>query len=505
MSNYLRFPQQTDYDNRLTAVQIKEAEAALVTNWESAASLANWDQKYYREGVGLYAVDVVAGELYQFTVRAWFGPTIQIYDTDGFRLLYRTSTAPIGGQAVNGGFLATETGRIYLKTDPANTTPIPTDSTFWRDQDNAKGTSGDDVVVGGPDVAAGGGFGTVMAGYYGGAGNDIIDFTVPSSSYLHGGSGRDTIKLGASNNATVDGGTGIDTLELSGLSGTTVTAVGGGQYSTETLDWQMLVGSQTRFYGIEFVRVGGNTISIDQLTGYAAFTVDSAFDDNLRGDSGANIITADLGNDQLNGFGGNDTLNSGGGNDFLYGGAGDDALNGGSGTDTALFNGNRAAYTIVAANGVQTVTGAEGADTLTSIERAVFADVTLAFETEGALAHAYRLYDTAFGRTPDLAGLSYWSANLAAGAALSAVAAGFAGSAEFQGLYGAAPAHGDLVNALYLRSLHRTAETSGYNYWVQRLDAGTITTGELVASFSDSPEHRALLIGTMSAGYEIAP
>jgi len=46
-------------------------------------------------------------------------------------------------------------------------------------------------------------------------------------------------------------------------------------------------------------------------------------------------------------------------------------------------------------------------DTLVSIERIQFTDGTLALDESGNAGQAYRLYQAAFGRTPDTPGLSH--------------------------------------------------------------------------------------------------
>src|SRR5690606_32383433 len=72
----------------------------------------------------------------------------------------------------------------------------------------------------------------------------------------------------------------------------------------------------------------------------------SAFDDEIRGDNGANVLQGMDGDDFLSGRGGNDSLAGGnghdilrgnGGSDVIEGGAGDDTMNGGPGVDVFVF------------------------------------------------------------------------------------------------------------------------------------------------------------------------
>ena len=51
-------------------------------------------------------------------------------------------------------------------------------------------------------------------------------------------------------------------------------------------------------------------------------------------------------------------------------------------------------------------------------------------------AEVFRLYQTAFNRTPDQGGADFWASALAGGSSPQQVAQSFIGSAEFQGIYG---------------------------------------------------------------------
>ena len=77
----------------------------------------------------------------------------------------------------------------------------------------------------------------------------------------------------------------------------------------------------------------------------------------------------------------------------------------------STFSGKRANYTVSINGSIVTVTdnvGTEGKVTLTNPSRLVFADGGIAFDLNGTAGKAYRLYQAAFNRTPDLAGLGYW-------------------------------------------------------------------------------------------------
>jgi len=105
-------------------------------------------------------------------------------------------------------------------------------------------------------------------------------------------------------------------------------------------------------------------------------------------------------------------------------------------------------------------------------------------------AEVARLYDTALGRLPDLAGLVNWTRDLDSGTmSLLQVAQGFVGSAEFQSRYGAQDNNG-FVTQLYNNALHRAPDPAGQTSWVAALNSG-VSRAQVVLAFSESPEHIA--------------
>lgn len=112
---------------------------------------------------------------------------------------------------------------------------------------------------------------------------------------------------------------------------------------------------------------------------------------------------------------------------------------------------------------------------------------SLEFQTgAGPLA---RFYLGAFDRLPDAAGMDYWMAVRQDGMSLVDIAAGFAGSAEFQDRYGALN-DAALVAQLYQNLLGRAPEASGAAYWQAQRAAG-LSTGDLVLGFTESAEYVA--------------
>ena len=204
----------------------------------------------------------------------------------------------------------------------------------------------------------------------------------------------------------------------------------------------------------------------------------------------------------FSGTSGADSLIGTVGNDTLTGGAGNDAINGGGGLDMAIYSGTRASHTAANASGVLTVSGsANGVDTLNNVERLKFDDAILAMDTAGNAGQTYRLYQAAFNRTPDKAGLSDWVKGMDTGLTLTQMATAFIGSGEFKSKYGENPTNAQFVDLLYTNALHR-ARAVGDDYWTNQLDSG-VTREQALIGFSESAENQASLIGVIQNGIEL--
>ena len=85
---------------------------------------------------------------------------------------------------------------------------------------------------------------------------------------------------------------------------------------------------------------------------------------------------------------------------------------------------------------------------------------------------AAELYIGFFGRTPDAAGLYYWSNEISKGLSPLEVAKGFAKSTEFAQKYGDLTAAAQ-VNLAYQNILERAPDATGAQYWTSKLQGGT--------------------------------
>jgi hypothetical protein len=212
----------------------------------------------------------------------------------------------------------------------------------------------------------------------------------------------------------------------------------------------------------------------------------NALDNRLQGNAGANA------------------LRGAGGNDVLIGGAGNDALDGGAGIDTAVFSGPRSAYTITQGGSGMTVASSfDGTDSLQGIERLRFSDTTVAFDVAGNAGQVYRLYQAAFDRVPDGAGLKYWIAQMDSGQRPEAIAAGFIASEESLHKYGSAPTNAQFLGKLYDNILHRAPDAAGFAYWLDLLDKGQISHEVALVNFAESHENQIAVIGTIQNGIDV--
>jgi hypothetical protein len=231
------------------------------------------------------------------------------------------------------------------------------------------------------------------------------------------------------------------------------------------------------------------------------------------------IVAAGAGDDRMsiNGGGGDLHVVAGAGNDTVTILGGEHAIDGGAGVDTVRLQGVRSAYVVqkavapeglpIPASGtVYTVTARNGdVQTLIDVERIVFADKTVAIDVDGNAGAAYRLYQAAFNRTPDTAGLGFWINAIDHGMQLRDVAQGFVGSAEFKTTYGSNPSNLDFVTQLYQNILHRAPEAGGLAFWTGVLDNKTATMADVLAGLSESAENKAGLVGVIGNGFAYDP
>lgn len=157
-------------------------------------------------------------------------------------------------------------------------------------------------------------------------------------------------------------------------------------------------------------------------------------------------------------------------------------------------------------NKVEVANGTSMTDLLIDIERVYFENSpdVMALSLAGELGEVYRLYQAAFDRTPDKAGLSYWIGLRDGGMALQTIANEFIHSKEFTELYGAATTNSAFVKELYENILDRPGEAAGVAYWTATLDRGADRANVLI-EFSEGAENQQAAAATIGNGFLYTP
>jgi hypothetical protein len=193
------------------------------------------------------------------------------------------------------------------------------------------------------------------------------------------------------------------------------------------------------------------------------------------------------------------------GNNVLAASSAGGVLDGKEGIDTVLFGNQRSLYSLTNDGGNVSVYDYNNGSTtkLANVERLQFSDQNVALDIHGNAGEAYRLYQAAFNRTPDKAGLGYWIDALDDGNSLQNVAHSFVNSAEFASLYGANASDMQYVAALYQNVLHRAPDASGYEFWLHAMEIAP--RDEVLVNFSESAENQAQVIGAIEHGIGYTP
>jgi hypothetical protein len=167
-------------------------------------------------------------------------------------------------------------------------------------------------------------------------------------------------------------------------------------------------------------------------------------------------------------------------------------VDGGAGTDKVVFTVNFADVKILSADKGFEVIGTKGGQSasLSNVEHLVFGDGTeLKLDTSATSAKLVRLFDAAFDRPGDIAGLSGWANALSEGkASLASIADAFVKSAEFASRFGANLSDAGFVQAVYENAFGRSAEPAGLAGWVKAIGEGK-SRGDVLTAIAESAEH----------------
>lgn len=138
------------------------------------------------------------------------------------------------------------------------------------------------------------------------------------------------------------------------------------------------------------------------------------------------------------------------------------------------------------------------------IDRVLFKDGYVAFDTDGVAGQAYRLFQAAFGQVSDLVRLGNTIYQMDQGLALSTAAAELLGSMEFLNAYGSNLSHADFINLLYGNALGRAPDAGESALWLSRLSSGT-SREQLLVDLSESDAGKAHVAPLIDDGIEYTP
>lgn len=251
------------------------------------------------------------------------------------------------------------------------------------------------------------------------------------------------------------------------------------------------------FTGRLATAVNGGKVALTPLGGPSSiYHIDSATDRMAPGaPNGGTLSGLDLAILRDLGFGVTQSVASADGRSIVAG-AGTQTITGTAGIDTVHLVGNRADYVQGRPGGLSTFTKVGDAttkDTLVGVERVMFADSAIAFDADGVAGQAYRLYQAAFNRKPDLGGLGFWINQMDNGMSLNGVADSFIRSDEFKLTYGANLTNDKFLTLLYNNVLHRNPDPEGFKHWTNVLNSGA-SRSSVLAGFSESAENKAQII-----------
>lgn len=173
--------------------------------------------------------------------------------------------------------------------------------------------------------------------------------------------------------------------------------------------------------------------------------------------------------------------------------------------------GYRSQYQIAASGGNFLVTDitTNQTTTYTASQRLRLADGGVAFDLSGTAGNAFRLYQAAFDRKPDLWGLGFYISVLDAGVHPDAISQSFIDSQEFASKYGSL-SNAAFLTVLYNNVLHRAPDQAGFDANLSYLDGtnpsgATVTRAQMLRFFAESAENVAQVEPTIRHSIDYLP
>ena len=224
---------------------------------------------------------------------------------------------------------------------------------------------------------------------------------------------------------------------------------------------------------------GGN----DNITGGTG-------NDTILAGGGNDSITGGTGNDSILAGDGQDTIVAGVGLDTIVGGLGFDVLQvaGSVAQWTVSASGQviTMTSTLDSGNAVQ-MSGVNFISFGATIDQNGTQNSIVVTDGANDKDDAMRLYQTALDRSADQAGAQYWLDGIDAGTeSFINVAASFLASNEYTTKYGT-QTNAQFVEQMYQNAFDRSADQAGLDYWLNSLNSGT-SRASVLASIASSSE-----------------
>lgn len=221
--------------------------------------------------------------------------------------------------------------------------------------------------------------------------------------------------------------------------------------------------------------------------------------------SGGVTVTAPVNGGVLTGTPFADTFVGSSAKDTFYPAGGADSVDGGAGVDTVILAGTRAQFGIThQADGsfsVRSLTDSSAVVTVKNVERLTFDNQTIALDVTPTSSRVAELYHLTLGRNPEEAGLGFHVGLSSQGTTSAQLALDFVNSNEFARLYGT-PNNTAFVTQLYQNAFGRTPDAAGLAFHVAQLakTPGAAGLASVIADFVDSPEMAIKLAGVVDQG-----
>lgn len=191
-------------------------------------------------------------------------------------------------------------------------------------------------------------------------------------------------------------------------------------------------------------------------------------------------------------------------NDVLASTADSDMIDGAAGIDVVTYAGVRTDYVVTVSDTGFTVasrTQPGSMDSLLNVERLKFADASLALDWNGNAGQIYSLYQAAFNRAPDAAGIGFWLHARDGGMDMRAIATTFLDANESASSY---PDNSDtaFLTRLYNNVFHRAPDAAGLAFHLANLEKHAVDRPAMLVDFTLSQENMAQLVGVMQNGMD---